>query len=320
MSATRARPERERRLVSLSLAFYQALLLLYPARFRRAYGAQMAQVFRDSCRAAIAQGDVSAFAHVWLVTLGDLVVTALAERMEQDITMKRLALYRATGMVSLVGVGVWILGTAAMILGLTLAHMTAGPPLPVLMILPTAWMFFIIGCVGLYSWLAERRGALVWIPGIVAIAMLLAMMVSAMYWTYFSQIGAQQIGSAQVVNLAAASMVNEQLDSYAYAVTNLGYPALGLAFVVTSLLTWRIAALRAVTRMVLVMGAVGMLYYFFTDMGAPALLRDTGTPGILGMMAGSLAFYTVWLGGWVLLGRTLWKAGAIQALPVAARH
>lgn len=315
-----ARPHAER-LIALSLALYQALLLLYPARFRHAYGAQMAQVFRATCRAAEQQNGFAGIARIWRVTLGDLIVSALAERMEQNMSMTRNAWYRAAGIVSLVGVAVWILGTTGLTLGMTLAmRMGAMAPLGVTMAVPLVWLFFVVGLAGLSSWLAEQRGTVVWLPGAVAMATLIALMVASLYSAYASQIGIQNTGAVTVVNLAARSSVNEQTLYYSYSTMNLSYPLLGLALVVMGLLIRRLPALRGVTRMLLVMGIAGMLYYFFTDMGAPSLLRNTGMPGLIGMMAGALAFFAVWLIGWVALGRRLIQAGALQQAAQPQTH
>lgn len=40
------------RSIALAVFFYRWLLMLYPRSFRQRYGAQMLQVFRDSCREA----------------------------------------------------------------------------------------------------------------------------------------------------------------------------------------------------------------------------------------------------------------------------
>lgn len=37
--------------------------------------------------------------------------------------------------------------------------------------------------------------------------------------------------------------------------------------------------------------------FFFTDMGAPSLLRNTGTPGMMGLLAGAVVHGLVWSGG-----------------------
>lgn len=83
MSALRAQPGR---LVQASVALFRALLLLYPARFRRAYGEPMRQVFRASLLDAAQRGGAAGIAQLWLRTLGDLLLTALAERLEFAMT------------------------------------------------------------------------------------------------------------------------------------------------------------------------------------------------------------------------------------------
>lgn len=313
MSAIRPRPER---LVALSLAIYEALLVLYPKPFRRVYAVEMTCVFRDSCRAAMQRGGVAGLARVWRVTLSDLVITALAERMEQDMKIARSALYRATGLISLLGVAVWILGLAWLTLKTVITPQMLTPM--ALLILSAKWSFFPIGFMGLYAWLSARRGALVWLPGVVALAALVAMIAGGLYWTWASQVGVTQMGSVQVVDIPATSAVNQQLDYYAYAATCLGFPVMGLALLVSGWMIRSLPDLRGVSRTLLLMGAISAIYYFFTDMGAPSLLRNTGTPGVLGLLAGALVFTVVWLGGWVLLGRQLWQAGAAPEHAVVA--
>src|SRR5258707_3053847 len=64
---------------SLSGRIYRALLLVYPAPFRREYGAQMAQVFHDACRDAQRRRGPHGLLALWLATLGDLAASAWAE-------------------------------------------------------------------------------------------------------------------------------------------------------------------------------------------------------------------------------------------------
>lgn len=309
-------------LTRLSLAVFRALLLLYPARFRRVYGQQMALVFRDACQDAARERGLGGLARTWRITLGDLIVTAISERLEQDMSRTSIALYRTSGLVSLVGIVAWILGPIVIAISLALVNMTgATPPFSVMLLVPSlvplGWLFFVVSFIGLFVWLAKRCGALIWLPGIAVIVILLTLMVASMYWTYNSQIGVQQMGTNTVVNLGARQVVNEQLDYYAYAVMNLAYPALGLALAISGLLAWR-AEPRFVARGLLTMGVLGMLYYFFTDMGAPSLLRNTGMPGMLGMVVGTLIFFGVWLINWLRFGRLLWREGAqANAGPVA---
>ena len=65
---------------SISGRVYEILLLAYPKEFRREYGPQMAQVFRDLCREERRQGGAFGLAGLWVRTLLDLAVTAFVER------------------------------------------------------------------------------------------------------------------------------------------------------------------------------------------------------------------------------------------------
>ena len=56
--------------MNLSTRVYALLLLAYPPEFRREFGGQMLQVFRDSYRAEARNGSVPSF---WVRTLLDLV-------------------------------------------------------------------------------------------------------------------------------------------------------------------------------------------------------------------------------------------------------
>lgn len=60
---------------------YRWLLFAYPAAFREEYGADMAQVFRDCCREAAAQGGNAAVMQLWLLTGWDLFTTALSQHL-----------------------------------------------------------------------------------------------------------------------------------------------------------------------------------------------------------------------------------------------
>ena len=71
---------RHERALRLAERVYRALLLAYPAAFRRDYGARMAQAFRDLCREQLARGGAPGLVRLWLRTAVDLVATALQER------------------------------------------------------------------------------------------------------------------------------------------------------------------------------------------------------------------------------------------------
>lgn len=66
---------------SISQRVYQILLLAYPAQFRREYGLQMAQVFRDSWRYQRRRQTKFGLLHLWLQTLHDLIQTVPHEHL-----------------------------------------------------------------------------------------------------------------------------------------------------------------------------------------------------------------------------------------------
>lgn len=66
---------------SFSQRVYRILLLAYPAQFRREYGLQMAQVFRDSWRYQRRQETKFGLLHLWLQTLLDLIQTVPHEHL-----------------------------------------------------------------------------------------------------------------------------------------------------------------------------------------------------------------------------------------------
>lgn len=64
--------------VNISMRIYRCLLFAYPAHFRRRFGNQMLQTFRDCYRFEVNK------AGFWLRTLGDLVLTAVRERADSS--------------------------------------------------------------------------------------------------------------------------------------------------------------------------------------------------------------------------------------------
>ncbi|MDE3230997.1 MAG: hypothetical protein KGO05_14045 [Chloroflexota bacterium] len=315
-SAPRAAPPRWE---AASTSVFSALLLLYPSRFRRIYGAQMAQTFRASLRQAAREGGALAVARLWRLTLGDTLISALAERMEKDMTVQRSALYSATGVVAMIAIPVWILGVIALVVAeMVMGTMGQAPSLAVGMGVPFAWMFFVVGFFGLYARLAEGRRGIVWLPGAIVIALLLALIAGSAYYFWAAQVGVTPVGNASIVNLGARGSVNETLGGYAYDIKNLAYPWIGVALLATALLIRSAPGLRRPTRLLAILGAASVLMYFFTDMGAPPILRNTGTPGLMGMMAGTLVYYFIWLGCWGALGLWLFRQGATQVSPAPA--
>ena len=64
-----------------SQGVYERLLLAYPARHRAAYGAAMAQLFRDQCRDAWTEAQAWGLLKLWRRILPDLASTSVRERL-----------------------------------------------------------------------------------------------------------------------------------------------------------------------------------------------------------------------------------------------
>jgi hypothetical protein len=68
------------RVAYISERVYRVLLMAYPKEFRRAYGPQMVQVFKDLCREKQRQSRAFGLTNLWVRTLLDLAVTTFVER------------------------------------------------------------------------------------------------------------------------------------------------------------------------------------------------------------------------------------------------
>src|SRR6185503_13960819 len=68
--------------LGVSPRVYRLLLLAYPADFRREYGSQMTQVFRDCCRQQVQQAGTLGLLRVWFQALRDLVQTVPYEHLD----------------------------------------------------------------------------------------------------------------------------------------------------------------------------------------------------------------------------------------------
>jgi len=79
---------RSPRSVALSAGVYRWLLYAYPGAFRRAYGREMTQVFRQTCWAAHTRAGLGGVALLWLPLLGDVLINAVRERVA---TLRRSA-------------------------------------------------------------------------------------------------------------------------------------------------------------------------------------------------------------------------------------
>jgi len=73
--------ERESRRLQRHASAYRRLLLLYPWRFRRQFGSDMVQLFRDQVRADVRVGGGKRLIGVWVRVVVDLARTAPGERL-----------------------------------------------------------------------------------------------------------------------------------------------------------------------------------------------------------------------------------------------
>jgi hypothetical protein len=296
------------RLVGLSDRLYRALLLACPPAFRKAYGAEMAQVFRTSCREAGRASGAAGVLRLWAPALLDLVVTALAECVQGGANMSKSRMVRWSGLLALLGGALWPV-TFVLIVGLeAVGAVTRSPTAPNLVQIvayPAAWLFFAIGLVGLQARWAIRPRWLGWIAFAAALTGMLMLLVggTGMGYVWYSNAAAGPMHRL----CGSADCQRAQLVEYALYVCDFtGYLVLGAGMTLFGLLATVTRALPRGNRLLLVMGILAGTQYWLTDMGAPSILRNTGTPGVIVMASGTLLFTLVWSVGWIVLGRMLW--------------
>ena len=66
--------------VAYAERFYNALLSLYPVRFRVRFAPEMLQLFRDCCHDALEKGEVAVLVAFWLGAIRDLLFSVVRER------------------------------------------------------------------------------------------------------------------------------------------------------------------------------------------------------------------------------------------------
>ncbi|UYN90682.1 MAG: hypothetical protein KIT08_05460 [Anaerolineales bacterium] len=77
--------------LAASQRWFVRLLRIYPHNFRQTFGAQVAQVFHDSSREALATSGARGLAGLWLATVPDLFKTALEEH-RKEMNMSKILL------------------------------------------------------------------------------------------------------------------------------------------------------------------------------------------------------------------------------------
>lgn len=157
--------------LGLSVLIYRRLLVAYPPAFRHEYGAQMVQVFRDCCRETSYRGGVVELGRFWLLACGDLIVSALAERRQEEWHMTRTHWIRLGSLAAIVGGAVatlfvgldLIIAIAQLLDEKSLVGLTLFPVHIVSWASPTLILFYILALLGLQARGADRMGAVGWI-------------------------------------------------------------------------------------------------------------------------------------------------------------
>jgi hypothetical protein len=89
------------KIVATSHRLYHLFLVICPSEFRRQYGRDMGQVFRDRCHQALRQGGPIGLVEWWISALIDLARTAVSTHIyafeRGDLEMKRILLTTAQG-------------------------------------------------------------------------------------------------------------------------------------------------------------------------------------------------------------------------------
>lgn len=89
------------RVLHLSDRVYRLLLTAYPADFRREFGEDVAQLFRDVCRDAGERGGLGSVLRLWPSALGEVLAQASLQRLEHALrrskTMDTIAFDRQLG-------------------------------------------------------------------------------------------------------------------------------------------------------------------------------------------------------------------------------
>lgn len=144
-------------MIALSVALYRALLILYPADYRREYGVQMVQLFRDVGREKYSSGGILAMALWWCKTLLDLTLTVLEQRKGWFVMSKSTSMQLA-GMFLIVG-GVFCMGAAYSQLQPGDHYSYNGLYQVSLWLLAPAYLLFGLGCIALSQRYASGVGA-----------------------------------------------------------------------------------------------------------------------------------------------------------------
>jgi hypothetical protein len=135
---------------------YNALLSLYPVRFRIRFGPEMTQLFRDCCHDALEKGEVAVLVAFWVAAVRDLLLSVVQERSREltrplGIDHPLVGFVDATLIPSMVGMNL-------LALGLVLTLLVAGVTIPTDQFVMTSGFFSIVlGSLAVVASLAITR-------------------------------------------------------------------------------------------------------------------------------------------------------------------
>jgi hypothetical protein len=95
------------RLLTLAGRIYSLLLYAYPTAFRREFGFDMAQAFRDDTHDTLHESGTVGLIGLWFLTFTDLLNTALSEHIWEVFHMRTDRLQRFSGTAAAIGGPLW---------------------------------------------------------------------------------------------------------------------------------------------------------------------------------------------------------------------
>lgn len=84
-------------ILTFSVKVYKALLVAYPTKFQREYGAHMAQVFRDCCLRSFQQGGTNGLVRIWAITFLDFLRSVFEQHLQKDTYMSKAQFIKLSG-------------------------------------------------------------------------------------------------------------------------------------------------------------------------------------------------------------------------------
>ena len=319
-------------LVRGSLWLYRHCLLAYPASFRRTFAIELLQVFRLCCRDALQTGGYGALARLWLVTLMDLVVSALAERLIGGYTMASSRMSRFGGLVVMVGGGFW-LAVSALALAAEFSSSFApmdqwttvatdfvyGVPFAVI------WVLFFVGLAGLTAqvrasvsgWL--RGGAILAGAGacLGALLLLVGGVVTGALENYLGLVALGVLPNS--ISVVQYGILTGSIFNAFSWVASVGYPTVGIGLAALGVITLSRRALWRWSALCLLMGVVAVGAFFISEPVAIIWLT-TSLSGFETWIIATMLFDLFWGACWLLLGVALLRRSRAREVGAVERH